>query len=147
MMIRMTVTDDPAGAPAAHSPWGGLALSLLSLAAGGFGLLWLLLSSYRGDGELAPLLLLGAALGGVYAGLWRILRCSTPHAHLRRLGWGLGLLTLALYGLGVPAAPLLAGLFLLALGVLAHSGPILFLAWVERSDARAAGRGGAARSS
>lgn len=143
----MIVTDDPAGAPAPPSPWGGLALSLLSLAAGGLGLLWLLLASYRGDGALAPLVLLGAALAGAYAGIWRVLRCSTPPAHLRRLGWGLALLTLALYGLGAPAGLLLVGLFLLALGVLAHSGPILFLAWVERSDARAAGRGDAARSS
>lgn len=143
------MADAPTHAPPPPTPWAGLALTLLSLAAGAVGLIWLLVASLRGEGTLAPLALCCAALAAAYAGLWLLLRCATPPAHLRRLAFSLALLAMALYGLGAPGGIVLAGLFLLALGVLAHSGPIVFLAWVERCDARADGHGhgDAARSS
>lgn len=135
-----TQNDTPAPEREAEppAPFLGVAVAALGLLMAAPGLLAILLLGLRGDAAPTWLWLLhGAALALCYGGLWRVLAASTPTAVLRGLALGLAAILGAAWGLGAPGWMLALALVVVAALLLLTSGPILFHAWVERTDAQA----------
>jgi hypothetical protein len=116
-------------------PWRGLGLAAAGLPVALVSLL-LIAALVFGDGAVPAWLygLLGIALLTGYAGVWLLLRASTPRSLLLRLALGLGSALSIAWGLGVPALVLALALIVLGVLVVLTSGPILLHGLVRHQD-------------